>query len=114
MTGGQALSVEKLHDVESILHRLRMASSVNLGAIGEYLSCIRQALQQNESLRLAILDRKRRFGPGLSAWNRRMTDRIQAEVNEHLADTELSFQIRQDLGTLWKAFLALEYRREPD
>jgi S1-C subfamily serine protease len=103
-TQEQAAHLEKMHDVESIVRRLHSAAAINVAAILEYLASMRQALLERGSLRLAMLERKREIEPRLVELNRKLTGGVQGEVNEHTADSRLSFQVRHDLGGLWNAF----------
>jgi S1-C subfamily serine protease len=106
-TQALAARLEKMHDIESIVRRLRAAGLINLQAMFEYYSAMKDAVQARGSLRLAILDRKREIEPRLMKLNLELTGRIDGEINEHAADPELSFQIRNDLAGLWAAFGAV-------
>jgi S1-C subfamily serine protease len=99
--------VEKQHDLESILRRLRIAGRANADAIEHYLSLMVEAQKLGESPAGAVMAARQMVETRLVALNRKLTEGIPAEIGDHVADIELAFPIRRDLSDLWRSFATL-------
>jgi S1-C subfamily serine protease len=108
----QLTSLTRQHDVEAIVRRLRIAGRANAGAFDAYISAIGGAFQRGELPEVAAHEAEVAIHEKLVAINKGLVDDIRLEVDQLVADPELSHRVRRDLRALWEYFTEMRQSAE--